>query len=86
MKTEIEKAHQLIEKFIPHAYPFSAGSGYLTGDIDEGAKRKHVKELATICVDEILSLYDKDYQDQRDKTYWHPYDYWILVKEELQTL
>jgi hypothetical protein len=44
------------------------------------------KKCATVCVDEILKLYDGDYQDKRDKTYWHPYDYWLEVKSEIQKL
>lgn len=57
MENAKEKAKELIDKYIPHAYPFSAGSGYLTGDIDEDGRLRHAKELATILVDEILLQY-----------------------------
>lgn len=32
--TSKQKAEQLLNKFLPHAYPFSAGSGFMTGDRD----------------------------------------------------
>lgn len=84
--TSKQKAEQLLNKFLPHAYPFSAGSGFMTGDIDEEGQKRHAKELATICVDEMLDLYDRDYQDKQDKTYWHPYDFWLQVKSDIQSL
>lgn len=74
--TAAEKAQQLINKFLPHAYPFSAGSRYLSGDIDKEGQLKHAKELAIICVDEILSLLFQH----------HEIDYWKDVKTELNNL
>jgi len=84
--TSKQKAEQLYNKYFPHAYPFMSGSGHLSGLIDEEAQKKHAKELAIICVDEMLDLYDRDYQDKQDKTYWHPYDFWLQVKSDIQTL
>lgn len=45
-----------------------------------------IKELACLFVGGFLSLYDGDYQDKKDKTYWHPYDFWVQVKEEIKKL
>ena len=49
-----EKAEELLKLFLPDAYPFSAGSGYLSGDFDEEAQKKHAKEIAVKCVNEII--------------------------------
>lgn len=86
-----EKAQELLIKFLPHAYPFSAGSGYLTGDIDENAQKKHAKELAIICVDEIMKsepfkpysgAYYEIISDRTDEVM----KYWDNVKTVLQSL
>lgn len=79
-----QKAIELVKKFKPFMYPFGAGSAYLTGDTSGNNSLSDAKECATIVVDEMLALYDRDYQDKRDKTYWHPYDYWVEVKARIQ--
>ncbi len=40
------EAEKLIEWYFPDAYPFSAGSGYLTGDMDEDSQRRFACRIA----------------------------------------
>ena len=77
--TAKEKAYELYNKVAKHAhanvFSFRAES-----------HNTSCKKLATIVVDEMLDLYNKDFQDKQDKTYWHPYDYWLQVKEEISLI
>lgn len=37
-----------------------------------------------VAVNEILKSYLIDYELRKNKTYWHPYDYWLNVKKEIE--
>lgn len=42
----INEAETLIEWYFPDAYPFSAGSGYLTGELDTDSQRRFACRIA----------------------------------------
>ena len=44
------------------------------------------KQFALIVVNEVLESHKRDYELNESKTYWHPYDYWQNVKDELEKL
>lgn len=78
-----EKAKELVEKFMPHAYPFEGGSGYLTGEKDEAGQLRCAKELAIIAVDELIQEHTWgspiSWNEVRKK-------YWQAVKTEITNL
>lgn len=78
-----EKAKSLIEKFSPLVTTWDY---YNDSPSEPDEILKDAKKYAAICVQEILSFYYKDYQDSKDKTYWHPYDYWQQVLEAINQI
>jgi len=50
----------------------------------------HYTNLQPLCahitVDTILESYFRDSELRKDKTYWHPYDYWLNVKNEIDNI
>lgn len=74
--TSKEKAQSLIDSFLVAQF----GVGNMK------ANRLLAIECSIITIDELLKLYDRDYQDKKDKTYWHPYDYFTYVKTELESM
>lgn len=91
--TPKEKAEELLNKFIPHGYPFSAGSGYMTGDIDKDGQKRHAKELAKMCVDEVqgniqdaINLLVPQDSEIAQKNLKDDYLHWSTVREIIGTL
>lgn len=82
---EKQKAKDLIEKHKPFVYCY-LGSGMLSNTIDDDVILMMAKKCAHITVDEILESYFRDYELRKDKTYWHPYDYWLKVKNEIDNV
>jgi len=77
--TAKEKAEELVNKYKPLVYPFSAGSGFLSGDISEEMIIRNAKKCAQIAVDEILQTNPTLKGTSEDlitmivqtKAYWH---------------
>lgn len=72
--TQKEKAKELVEKFMPFCFRVNEG-----GDIQV----ESAKQCALICVIEILNSHKLDYDKRESTTYWHAYDFWQQVKEEI---
>lgn len=73
--TAIEKANDLINKFIPNVYCY-LGSGMLTNTYDEDIALMNAKKQCLICVDEIIKTIEPHLN-----TKW-----WKEVKEEIEKL
>jgi hypothetical protein len=79
-----EKAQELTKKFKLYVYPFSAGSGYLSGDFDEDVIKQNSKQCALFVVEEILLNFEEirtmEYHLGKSTAYWRD------VKDELKKL
>ncbi len=91
--TPKEKATELVQKFILYAYPFSAGSGYLTGELDAESQLKQAKEMSLITAHECLGAcafndykIKKEYIETTDADDCNFITYWDEVKQEIEKL
>lgn len=50
------------------------------------SEKQRAKQCALICVEYLLESHSRDYAIHNDKTYWHPYNYWQEVKQEIKLL
>lgn len=69
---ELKEAKELIEKFLPLTY--------------HGAHIEQAKAAAIICVDKIIEVMKRQNPNYKKNTYWHPIDYWQLVKQAIQSM
>ncbi len=73
------EAETLIEIYFPHAYPFSAGSGYLTGDLDIESQRRFAARIAIQDRQSVLELVNEAIKDIEP-------DYSLFLHEKLTNL
>ncbi len=77
-----EKAQELVKQFRQYVYPFSSGSGYLTGDVDQDVILDNAKQCALIAVQQAMDIIDADIENciahrlvphdsQKRKDYWN---------------
>jgi len=73
MKTEKgveKKAIELAEKFKKHGYPFAAGSGFMTGTIDEESKYRHGCEIAVLHCELVIEWLISDDDWELEIAFW----------------
>ncbi len=79
-----EKAQELMNEFKHWIYPFAAGKGYLTKDVDYEVMKNNSRHCACIAVDEILGhlkeIATHEYHMGKSIAYWND------VREELKKL